>query len=268
MEKKIEPNVDEKYYLALQWQLMWSKFRKHRLAIIGGIILGILYFFGIFSGFISPYDPNERFSKYVHLSPRRVHFFDEESGFHLRPFVYGIKSELDSETWERIYVEDKEKVYPVYFLVRGAPYKFWGLFKTDRHLFGVEKPGSIFLFGTDSLARDLFSRNLFAARLSLSVGLVGVFVSFLLGCVFGGISGYYGGTPDMVIQRVIEFLLSIPKIPLWLALAAALPNDWSVIRIYFGITIVLSIVGWTGLARVVRGKLLQLREEDFTLIVN
>jgi peptide/nickel transport system permease protein len=257
--------LEDSYYLASQWELMWRKFRRHKMAMIGGLLLILFYLAGAFCGFLSPYDPNRRFSAYQEIPPMRVRFFEIGGGFRLRPFVYGIKKSQDPVTWESIYVEDESVRYPIRFFVRGDRYKLWGLFRTDLHLFGVEAPGVLFLLGTDTLARDLFSRNLYASRLSLSIGLVGVAVSFVLGCILGGIAGYYGGTADMLIQRVIEFLLSIPKIPLWLALAAALPDDWPMIRIYFGITIVLSLVGWTGLARVVRGKLLQLREEDFTL---
>lgn len=258
-------STEEDYYLASQWQLMGRKFRKHKLAIAGGIVLIIFYLAGLFCEFLSPYDPNRRFSKYADMAPMQIHFIDAEGRFHPRPFVYGITSSQDEVTWEPIYVEDTSKRYPIKLFVRGDAYKMWGFIRTNVHLFGVESTGVLFIFGTDSLSRDLFSRNLYAARLSLSVGLVGVTVSFILGCLFGGLAGFYGGSVDMVIQRVIEFLLSIPKIPLWLALAAALPDDWSMIKIYFGITVVLSLVGWTGLARVVRGKLLQLRGEDFVL---
>ena len=255
----------EQYFLASQWQLMWRKFRRHRMAIVGGGTIALMYLAAAFAGFLSPHDPHDRLPKLQNHGPQAVRFIDSDGRFHVRPFVYGISSEQDPETWEPIYVEDTEQRYPIRFLVRSWRYEFWGLFKTDLHLFGVEEPGALLLLGTDSLGRDLFSRNLQAARLSLSVGLIGVLLSFVLGCIFGGLAGFYGGTVDNVLQRMIEFLIAIPKIPLWLALAAALPNDWSIIRVYFGITVLLSLVGWTGLARVVRGKLLQLREEDFTM---
>ena len=256
---------NEQYFIASHWQLMWRKFRRHKMAIIGGGAIALMYLAAVFGGFLSPHDPLQRLPKVQNHGPQAVRFIDSDGRFRLPPFVYGISSAQDPETWEPLYVEDTSQRYPIRFLVRSWTYEFWGLFKTDLHLFGVDEPGVLLLLGTDSLGRDLFSRNLHAARLSLSVGLIGVFMSFVLGCIFGGLAGFYGGTVDNVLQRMIEFLIAIPKIPLWLALAAALPNDWSIIKVYFGITVLLSLVGWTGLARVVRGKLLQLREEDFTM---
>jgi len=261
--KKEGISAEEKLYVASQWQLMWRKFKKHKLAIVGGSVLAIFYVVAIFCEFFSTQDIYKRNTKYVYCLPQRIRFFDEE-GFHLRPFVYGFKRTRDPETLRRIYKEDKTKKYPIHFFVHGDKYKLWNLFPLDIHLLGT-KGGSIFLFGTDDLGRDLFSRNIYAARISLSIGLVGVSLSFVLGCILGGISGYYGGSTDMIIQRVIEFLISIPTIPLWMALTAALPPHWSPIKVYFGITIILSILGWCGLARVIRGKFLELREEDFTM---
>lgn len=260
-KKKI--STEEKLYTASQWQLMWRKFKKHKLAIFSGAILVIFYILAILCEFFSPYDIYKRYNKYIHCPPQRIHFFTGE-GFHFRPFIYGTKREIDPVTWEKIYREDKTRKYPIYFFVHGNRYKLWNLFETDIHFFGI-KEGTIFLFGTDKLGRDLLSRSIHAARISLSIGLVGVTLSFVLGCILGGISGYYGGTPDMIIQRVIEFLTCIPTIPLWMALSAALPPDWSPIKVYFGITIILSVIAWCGLARVVRGKLLELREEDFAM---
>lgn len=264
-KKKEKIGTEEKYYIASQWQLMWQKFKKHKLAILGSTILGIFYIVAMFSEFFSPYEPYKRYPKYISSPPQRIHFFEESGGFHLRPFVYGLEVKLDPVSLKRQFTEDKTTRYPVRFFVRGNVYQFWNLFETDIHFFGVASPGVLFLFGTEDLGRDLFSRNIYAARISLSIGLVGVALSFILGCMLGGISGYFGGTADILIQRLIEILLSIPTIPLWMALAAALPRDWSILKTYFGITIILSVVGWTGLARVVRGKLISSREEDFAL---
>ncbi len=261
-KEKEKFTAEERYYLASQWQLMWRKFKKHKLALVGASMLIILYVAAIFCGFFSPYHIYTR-SKYLYAPPQKIHFFDEE-GFHLRPFVYELEGGRDPVTLHPKYSVDKTKKHPIYFFVHGDEYKFWGLFETDIHLFGV-KEGVIFLFGTDKLGRDLFSRNMYASRISLSIGLVGVAIAFVLGCLLGGISGYYGGVADTIIQRIIEFSISIPTIPLWMALSAALPPRWSPIKVYFGITVILSILAWSGLARVVRGKFLELREEDFVM---
>jgi peptide/nickel transport system permease protein len=187
-----------------------------------------------------------------------------KDGFHLRPFVYGYTQSVNKLTLTREYVPDPSKVYPLFLFVHGAPYKFWGMWQTDIHLFGV-KEGHVFLLGTDRLGRDMFSRIIYGTRISSSIGLFGVCVSFILGILIGGIAGYYGGAADTVIQRGIEFLMSMPQVPLWLALSAALPPTWPPLWVYFGITIILSLIGWTGLARVVRSKFLSLREEDFVM---
>jgi len=263
-KKKNKVTAEEKFYVASQWQLMWRKFRKHKLAILGGTIVVILYVIAIFCGFFSSYDIYRRYPDHTYCPPQTIHFFDEEGNFHLQPFVYELKGELNMDTFQRVYTVDKTKRNPIYFFVRGDEYKVWNLFPTNIHLFGV-KEGTIFLFGTDNLGRDLFSRNIYASRISLSIGLVGVSLSFFLGCILGGISGYYGGAADTIIQRIIEILFSVPAIPLWMGLSIALPAHWSPIKVYFGITIILSILGWCGLARIVRGKLLGLREEDFVM---
>jgi len=263
MKGKEEISAEESYYVASQWQLMWRKFIKHKLAIFGGSVLLIFYIIAMFCEFFSTQDIYKRYPKYIYCPPQVVHFFDERS-FHLRPFVYGIKYKLDLETLERRYKEDRSKKYPIYFFVHGDRYKLWNLFPSDIHLFGV-KEGTLFLFGTDKLGRDLFSRTLYAARISLSIGLVGVALGFILGAILGGVSGYYGGACDMIIQRIMELLISLPTIPLWMALSAALPPHWSPIQVYFGITLILSLVGWCSIARIVRGRLLELREEDFVM---
>lgn len=264
IEEDIEKStVEEKIYLASQWQLMWWKFKRHRLALLGACTLLILYILAIFAEFFSPYPPTKRFEGYEYSPPQIIRVFERGNGFQ-KPFVYGLRSEMDTKTFRFKVMEDRNKKYRVKFFIRGDRYKLLGLFDTNIHLFGVEE-GQIFLFGSDKLGRDLFSRIIYGARISLSIGLVGVFLSFILGLIIGGISGYLGGTIDEIIQRIIDFLISIPTIPLWMALSAALPRDWPIIKVYFGITILLSIFGWCGLARVVRGKLLALREEDFTL---
>lgn len=265
MRKQKKSSAEERFYTASQWQLTWRKLRKHKLAVGGGIVLAIFYVVAMFCEFFAIGDPYGFNMQYLYCPPQRIHFFDEHGDFCVRPFVYGIKQEFNPETFARVYVEDKTKRYPIHFLAHGDEYRLWKLFKTDIHLLGVEKPGVLLPFGADKLGRGLFSRTIYASRISLSIGLIGVAFSFVLGSILGGISGYYGGAPDMIIQRVIEFLICIPSIPLWMALSVLLPRDWSAIRVYFFITIILSIQGWCGLARMVRGKLLELREEDFAI---
>ncbi|MGB9787519.1 MAG: ABC transporter permease [Dictyoglomus turgidum] len=256
------PEKEEKIYVASQWKLMWWRFRRNKLAIAGLVVLIIFYIIAAFCEFFAPYDPYKYDVRYVLAPPQRIHFVDEH-GFHLRPFVYAYKMDIDPNTLRRIYSEDKTRKYPIKFFVRGHEYKLLGLFKTDIHLFGVEEDGHIFLFGTDSLGRDVFSRVIYGTRISTTVGLVGIFLSFLFGIIIGGISGYYGGPFDIIIQRIIEILRSIPTLPLWMALSAAVPANWSPVKVYFAISIILSFIGWTGLAREVRSKFLSLREEDF-----
>ena len=257
--------AEEKLYMASQWRLMWRKFKKHKLAMVGLIVLILFYVVAVFCEFFATQDPHKRHHKYIHCPPQGLHFFDEQGRFHLRPFAYGLKRVRDPETLQRLYTAEVSRKYPLYFFVSADEYKLWNLIPLKVHLFGTKENFPLFLFGTDKLGRDLFSRTIYAARISLSIGLVGVAVSFILGCFFGGISGFYGGTPDMLIQRAIEFILSIPQLPLWMALSAAVPIDWPPVRTYFGVVLVLSVIGWCGLARVVRGKLISLREEDFVV---
>ena len=256
-------HAEEAHFVASQWQLIWRKFRRHRLARLGAAIIAILVVLAVFAEFWSPYDIFERHTELVHLPPQRVRFIHE--GRLHRPFVYGVTSERSTITYFLEFSDDRSHLYPVRFFVRGADYKIFGLIPSNIHFFGVDEPGVIHLLGTESIGRDMLSRILSATRVSLSVGLVGITISFFLGCLLGGVSGYFGGAPDMIIQRIIEFLQNIPQIPLWMALSAALPPVWPIIQVYFGITIILSIFGWTGLARVVRGKLLATREEDYVL---
>jgi len=260
--EEIESSLEEKIYLASQWQLIWWRFRRHKVAIASGIILIIIYLLAIFCEFLAPYDPNKYDIKYTYAPPQRIHIFRD--GKLVRPYVLGYKMEFDPVTLRRIYKPDPDQVYPVYFFVKGDPYKLWGRWEKDVHFIGV-KEGTMFLLGTDRMGRDMLSRILYGARISTSIGLIGVFMSFVLGLIIGGFSGYYGGTLDTFIQRAIEFIRSIPTIPLWMALSAALPPHWPPVKVYFGITIILSLIGWTGLARVVRSRFLSLREEDFIM---
>ena len=262
-KKKKNVSSEEAMYMETQWQLIVRKFKKHKLAMVGLITLAILYTLGIFSEFFATQDIAKRSTSAISMAPTAIHFVDEDGNFSLQPFVYGKKQEEDPETWKKYYVDDTSVKHKLRFFYHGDSYKLLGFIPGDIHFFGTPEPDVFFPFGTDSSGRDLYSRVLSALRISLSTGLVGVFFTFILGCLFGGISGYYGGKIDTVIQRIIEFLMSMPSIPLWMALAAAFPSNWSSLKTYFAITIILSLIGWTSLARVVRGKLLELRNEDF-----
>jgi peptide/nickel transport system permease protein len=242
-------------------QLIWIKFKKHRLALISGILILFMYLLILIPEFISPYNPNQRNIVYQFSFPQKIHFIDDNK-FNLRPFVYGYTREINPNTFQPNFEVDKSKKYPIYFLVHGSKYKLWNLIETDLHLFGV-RGGEIFLFGTDQFGRDLFSRVIIASRTSMSIGLIGVFLGFILGLVLGSISGYYGGMIDVMTQRLMEVIRSFPYIPLVMALSAALPQDWSSLKIYFFITLILSSVGWTDLGRQVRSKILSLKNEDF-----
>jgi peptide/nickel transport system permease protein len=257
----------ERIYVATNLQLMWWKFRKHKLAVVSTVVVILFYLIAASCEFVAPYDPQAKFAKYKLSPPTPIHLVDVNGGWHM-PFVNKSIRTLNMETGRSMYSEDAAVLFPVQPLVAGAEYKLWGVFHMNRHLFGLtvsQQEQGIFLFGTDDLGRDLFSRVVYGSRLSLSIGLVGVFMSMTFGLLLGGVSGYYGGIVDDIIQRVIEFLRSMPSIPLWMALSAALPPNWPVIRIYFGITVILSFLGWTGLARVVRGRFLAMREEDFVM---
>jgi peptide/nickel transport system permease protein len=256
--------ADERYYYASQWQLIRWRFMRHRLAFISLILLVILYLLAIFAEVVTPYITTRRFDGYQSAPPSRIRLFSEQ-GLQ-RPFIYGLDRTLNQQTFRYEFTEDTSEIHPIRFFVRGDEYKFWGLWRTNLHLFGTDQGAPpILLFGADELGRDIFTRTIYGARVSLSIGLIGVMLSFILGVVLGGISGYFGGIADEIIQRMIDFLISIPQLPFWMALSAALPRDWPVIKTYFAITVILSVVGWTGLARVVRGKLLALREEDYAL---
>ena len=251
----------ERYYQATQWQLIWWKFRKHLLAQVALVVLGILYIIVLTCEFLAPYGPVTRLEGYEDSRPSPIHLLAD--GRLVGPYVFKMNAEINPQTYRTNYVEDQSQRYPIRFFASGEPYKLWGLFPTDVHLFTTDPKAPVMLFGTERLARDLFSRTIYGARISLTIGLVGVGLSFLFGLFIGGISGYFGGITDMVIQRVIEFILSLPTIPLWMALSAALPRQWPVVKTYFFITIILSLMSWCSLARQVRGKLLSVREEDF-----
>jgi len=262
-EKNVQ-DKDESYYMASQWQLMMRKFKKHHLAKISIFVLSLLYAGAIFGNFLAPQGLSSYDQDSINMPPTKIHIIDNEGKLSL-PFVYGIKSERDPETWMKVYVEDKVEKYPIKLFVKGEAYTLWWLFDSNRHLFGVDEPGKIFLFGTDSMGKDLFSRIIHGSKISLSIGFVGVIISMVLGTIIGSVSGYFGGMVDTVIERFLEILRSFPSIPLWLTLSAAIPPHLSSIMVYFWITIILSLIGWPSLARTVRSKFMSMKEEDFVM---
>ena len=265
IEARAAPTVEERIYIASQWKLMWWRFRRHKIAMAAALVLAVFYFVGLNAEFFATSSPRESASKRGLTPPQRIHLFD---GWKPSPHVLAVEGKRDPMTLQRVYTVDPDTKIPVRLFARGFEYKFLWLIPTDRHFLGVKDAraeDTLFILGTDLQGRDLWSRLMFATRISLSIGLVGVSFALFLGILLGGISGFFGGWLDTLIQRSIEVLRSIPTIPLWMGLAATLPTDWSVLRIYFAITIIISLLAWTELARVVRGRFLALREEDFVL---
>ncbi|TXK85149.1 ABC transporter permease [Paenibacillus sp. N3.4] len=248
-----------------QWRLIYLRFKKHKLARVSLFALAILYAVALFAQFIAPYGLQSYDSKYVNVSPMGIRFIDAEGKFHIKPFVYDLKSERDPKTMRKIFVPNTEKRYPLQLFVQGEKYKFLGLIPTSTHLIGVEEPGRVFLLGTDGMGRDMFSRIFLGSQISLSIPLVGVGISFVLGLIIGGISGYFGGWLDSLIQRIIEIIRSFPTLPLWMALSAAIPPRIPVVTMYLYIVIIFAFIGWTDLARVVRGKFISLKNEDYVI---
>ncbi len=257
--------AEQRIAVATQWQLMWWRFRKHKLAAGGTIVLVAFYLVALFADFFAYADPQESDAQRSLMAPQAIHWMDDGS---FKPYVYALKGTRDPNTFKRVYVPDTATKIPVKFFGRGEPWHVLGFIPSDRHLLAVEgaKAGeSLFLMGTDMQGRDLWSRLMYATRTSMTIGLVSVALSLVLGVALGGVSGYFGGLIDTVIQRIIEILRSIPTIPLWMGLAASLPNDWDVVQVYFAITIIISLIGWTELARVVRGRFISLKQEDFVM---
>ncbi|MGW8849445.1 ABC transporter permease [Streptomyces xiamenensis] len=248
----------DKRFTASQWQLIWWKFRRHKLAMAGAVITLLLYFVALFAEFLAPYGTEHFNGDYTYAPPQTLHL--DGDGL----YVNGYTATIDNDTYEQTYTEDPGQRISVGFLVRGEEYKILGLISFDRHLIGPTEPGApVYLLGADRTGHDLLSLLIHGTRVSMTIGLVGVALAFALGVALGGVSGYFGGRTDTVIQRLVEFFMSVPTLPLWLGLAAALPYDWGPVQRYFAITVILAIIGWTDLARVVRGRFLSLRGEDF-----
>ena len=248
---------------ASQMRLMWWYFRQHKVALVSGIFLIMIYLSILVSEILAPYNLHTRHTEFIYAPPASVHIFRD--GKLVRPYTYGQVMTLDLTTLRRNYSDNKDDIQPIRFFCRGDSYKFWNLIETDVHVVCPAQGGHLFLLGTDRLGRDVLSRIIYGARISLTIGILGVMLSFVLGIVIGGIAGYRGGVFDMLVQRMTEVLQSIPSIPLWMALATIIPLTWSPILVYVGITVILSLLDWTGLARAVRSKLLSLREEDYVL---
>jgi peptide/nickel transport system permease protein len=257
---------EQRIFVASQWQLMWWRFRKHKVAVLSAAVIAGFYLAVLGADFLAYSDPNASEAQRSLMPPQRIYWFD---GWSFSPHVYALKGGRDPQTFKRVYRPDPSQKVPIRFFAKGFEYRFLGMIPMNRHLIGVDQgldaAQTIFVLGTDVQGRDLWSRLMYATRISLTIGLLGVTMSLVLGVLLGGLSGFYGGVADTIIQRVIEILRSIPTIPLWMGLAAALPREWTVLQVYFAITIIISLLGWTELARVVRGRFLAMREEDFVV---
>jgi peptide/nickel transport system permease protein len=257
--------VEKQQRIVGQWEMTWQRFRRHRLAMVSAVIIISLYVIAAVPEFFSYADPHEPEADRALIPPQRLRFF-EDGRFHLH--VFALEGTRDPSTFQKVYVPNPDESVSVRLFAKGYEYELFGFIPTSRHLFGVEDGDarqSLALLGTDLQGRDLWSRLMYATRISMTIGLISVLLSLLIGLVLGGVSGYFGGWVDMIVQRIIEIVRSIPTIPLWMGLAAAMPQDWSITRIYLAMTIIISLIGWTDLARVIRGRFLSLRHEDFVM---
>jgi peptide/nickel transport system permease protein len=259
------PAAEAAIYTASQSELVWRAFRKHRLAVVGAVVVVLFYLVALFAEFLAPFNTDEFNQKYPYAPPQRIHVLDTSRGTDFGLYVNGYTANMDPDTLAMNYQTDKTVKIPLQLFDRSAePYRMWGLFETNVHLIGpVDNEQPMYLLGSDRNGRDLLSRIVYGTRVSMTIGLVGVTMAFLLGVVLGGVSGYLGGKIDTVIQRLVEFFMSVPSLPLWLGLAAAVPSGWGPIQRYFAITSILAIFAWTDLARVTRGRFMSLREEEF-----
>ena len=268
-EELLDRQVDAgQLQAAGQWSMVWNKFRKHKLAVVSLAVVGFIYFVALFAEFLAPYDPGKFDPRYTFAPPQSIGLFvdDGQGGSSFQPHVTGFDIVLNPKSFRREFTPDPTQIVPIGLFVAGDTYKMWGLFEMNLHFIGPLDPTQpFFLVGADRLGRDMLSRTIHGTRISMSIGLVGVGLSLVIGMILGGISGYRGGMIDRVIQRVIEFIRSVPTIPLWLGLAAAMPKDWPPLQVYFSILIILSLIGWTEIARVVRGRFLSLRTDDFVI---